>query len=100
MTFHDLPCRVWRLPQNFLSGIGLGYLKLDIVLVYLVSTFAVTGTGAVILAATEELSERRAALGLPEPTSLLEVWRYIRWGRLDLPPSSGPGTPGSAEPAG
>ena len=28
---------VWRFPQNFLSGIGYGYLKLDIVLVYMVS---------------------------------------------------------------
>jgi hypothetical protein len=34
---------VWRFPPAFLSGIGSGYLKLDIFLVYMVSTFAVTG---------------------------------------------------------
>ena len=31
------------------------------------STFAVTGTGAVIIAATEELVNRRDALGMPPP---------------------------------
>ena len=75
---------VWRFPQAFLSGIGVGYLKLDIVLVYMVSTFAVTGTGAVILAATEELVARRAASDLPPPDSLGDVWQYLRTGRLDL----------------
>lgn len=75
---------VWRFPPQFLSGISAGYLKLDIFLVYMVSTFAVTGTGAVILAATEELVERRAALGQPEPTSLVEVARYILSGELAL----------------
>lgn len=78
---------VWRFPNEFLSGIGLGYLKLDIVLVYMVSTFAVTGTGAVILAATEELLARRAAQGAPVPT-LIDVWQYIfsaaRSGSLQL----------------
>ena len=53
---------VWRFPADFLSGIGVGYLKLDILLVYMVSTFAVTASGAVVLAATEELLARRAAL--------------------------------------
>jgi len=53
---------VWRFPQAFLSGIGYGYLKLDIVLVYMVSTFAVTASGAVVLAATEELLARRSFL--------------------------------------
>ncbi|KAL1530803.1 hypothetical protein AB1Y20_001699 [Prymnesium parvum] len=75
---------VWRFPAAFLSGVGNGYLKLDIVLVYMVSTFAVTGTGAVILAATEELIARRAALGAASPTSLLEVWDYILTGHLQL----------------
>jgi len=79
---------VWRFPQAFLSGIGAGYLKLDIVLVYMVSTFAVTGTGAVILAAAEELYARRAAQGAPPPASLVEVWEYIlatcRTGRLQI----------------
>ena len=50
----------------------------------MVSTFAVTGTGAVILAATEELLARRAALGLPPPSSLLDVWDYIRSGGLQV----------------
>jgi len=68
---------VWRFPPAFLSGIGSGYLKLDIFLVYMVSTFAVTGTGAVILAAAEELLARRSALGEPPPESLLEVASYI-----------------------
>ena len=79
---------VWRFPDPFLSGIGVGYLKLDIVLVYMVSTFAVTGTGAVILAATEEITARRAELGLPPPESLVDVAKYIldqlRTGRLDV----------------
>ena len=79
---------VWRFPDAFLSGIGVGYLKLDIFLVYMVSTFAVTGTGGVILAATEELNERRRALGLPAPTSLLEVWDYIKTRRLDISTST------------
>ena len=75
---------VWRFPDPFLSGIGAGpFLKLDIFLVYMVSTFAVTGTGAVILAATEELLERREARGEPRP-SLLDVWGYILSGRLEV----------------
>ena len=44
-----------------MSGIGAGYLKLDVALVYMVSTFAVTASGAVVLAATEELLARRLA---------------------------------------
>ena len=75
---------VWRFPDPFLSGIGVGYLKLDIVLVYMVSTFAVTGTGAVILAATEELTARNAERGLPPPSSLVDVGKYIFTGRLDV----------------
>jgi len=74
---------VWRFPDAYLSGIAAGYLKLDIVLVYMVSTFAVTGTGAVILAAVEELIERRAALGLPTPGPL-DVAQYIFSGRLEV----------------
>ena len=31
---------VWRFPAQYLSGISEGYLKLDIVLVYMVSTLA------------------------------------------------------------
>tara|TARA_B100000795_G_scaffold160901_1_gene120969 strand:- start:159 stop:401 length:243 start_codon:yes stop_codon:yes gene_type:complete len=41
-----------------------------------VSTFAVTGTGAIIIAATEELINRRDALGLPPPGPL-DVAQYI-----------------------
>ena len=75
---------VWRFPDAFLSGIGVGpFLKLDIVLVYMVSTFAVTGTGAVILAATEELLRRREARGDPPP-NLLDVWGYILSGKLEV----------------
>lgn len=39
--------QVWRFPSTYLSGIATldGLLKLDIALVYLVSTFAVTATG-------------------------------------------------------
>lgn len=80
---------VWRFPPAFLSGIEVGYLKLDVALVYMVSTFAVTASGAVVLAATEELLARRQALELssgdvqPEPT-LLDVGQYIFTGRLDL----------------
>ena len=76
---------VWRFPQNFLSGIGVGYLKLDVALVYMVSTFAVTASGAVVLAATEELLARRAALGLPtEDANLGDVGKYIFTGELSL----------------
>lgn len=78
---------VWRFPAEYLSGIGYGYLKLDIVLVYMVSTFAVTATGAAVLAATEELLARRDAAGLPEP-ALGDVWGYmvgaVRSGELEL----------------
>jgi hypothetical protein len=89
---------VWRFPVEFLSGIGSGYLKLDIVLVYMVSTFAVTGTGAVILAATEELLARRASSvgpdGLPSLTdpelaatddvTLVDLASYVFSRRLEL----------------
>ena len=93
---------VWRFPQAFLSGIGSGYLKLDIVLVYMVSTFAVTASGAVVLAATEELLARRvailaaaeadgtdaaaaaAAAAVAAEPSLLDVGKYIFSGRLAL----------------
>jgi hypothetical protein len=48
---------VWYFPPRYLTGIAAvdGLLKLDIAAVYLVSTFAVTATGAIILAAEEEL---------------------------------------------
>ena len=49
----------------------------------MVSTFAVTGTGAVILAGTEELLERREALGL-EPPSFVDVARYVFSGKLEI----------------
>uniref|UniRef100_A0A7S3C4B3 Uncharacterized protein n=2 Tax=Haptolina ericina TaxID=156174 RepID=A0A7S3C4B3_9EUKA len=94
---------VWRFPAEFLSGVGYGYLKLDIVLVYMVSTFAVTASGAVVLAATEELLARRQALreaGLPvttearalgidlgrygEEASLWDVAKYIFSGSLSV----------------
>ena len=54
---------VWWFPPKFLSGIAAcdGWLKLDIALVYLVSTFAVTATGAIILAAADELTAQRRA---------------------------------------
>lgn len=63
---------VWRFPAAYLSGIEAGpYLKLDVALVYMVSTFAVTSSGAVVLAATEELLARRqAALATAEASSL------------------------------
>ena len=76
---------VWRFPPTFLSGIGVGYLKLDVALVYMVSTFAVTASGAVVLAATEELLARRAAIGEePGEASLLDVGRYIFTGQLAI----------------
>lgn len=58
---------VWNFPSTYLTGVNSvgGLLKLDIALVYLVSTFAVTGTGAIILAACDELNaewkERRVS---------------------------------------
>ena len=56
---------VWYFPPRFLSGINDpfdGWFKLDIAAVYLVSTFAVTATGAIILAAADELNSRRPTL--------------------------------------
>ena len=44
-----------------------------------------TGTGAVILAATEELLARREAAGGEKPESLVDVGRYIFSGQLELP---------------
>ena len=55
---------VWYFPPKYLSGINTlpdGLLKLDIAAVYLVSTFAVTATGAIILAASAEFSAQRRA---------------------------------------
>ena len=83
---------VWRFPADFLSGIGYGYLKLDVALVYMVSTFAVTASGAVVLAAAEELLARRAIVGFDESASgktvedlsLVDVGEYIFTGKLDL----------------
>eukprot|EP00322_Chrysochromulina_rotalis_P014778 CAMPEP_0115863574 /NCGR_PEP_ID=MMETSP0287-20121206/18758_1 /TAXON_ID=412157 /ORGANISM="Chrysochromulina rotalis, Strain UIO044" /LENGTH=405 /DNA_ID=CAMNT_0003318023 /DNA_START=1 /DNA_END=1218 /DNA_ORIENTATION=+ len=62
--------QVWKFPSRYLTGINTlpdGLLKLDIAAVYLVSTFAVTATGAIILAACEEFAAQRqaAARGLP-----------------------------------
>ena len=76
---------VWRFPAAYLSGINVGqYLKLDVALVYMVSTFAVTASGAVVLAATEELLARRSAIGTNGEASLLDVGKYIFTGRLAL----------------
>ena len=55
---------VWYFPSNYLTGIATlpdDLLKLDIAAVYLVSTFAVTATGAIILAASEEYASARGA---------------------------------------
>ena len=55
---------VWYFPSTYLTGIDTlpdGLLKLDIAAVYLVSTFAVTATGAIILAASEEFAAQRKA---------------------------------------
>ena len=59
--------------------------QLDITLVYMVSTFAVTASGAVVLAATEELLARRAALGASTADATLwDVGKYIFTGKLAL----------------
>jgi hypothetical protein len=55
---------VWSFPSRYLTGLSTlpeGLLKLDIAAVYLVSTFAVTATGAIILAASEEFAEVRSS---------------------------------------
>ena len=76
---------MWRFPEQFLSGIGYGYLKLDIVLVYMVSTFAVTASGAAVLAATEELLARTAAAGRPtDGLTLSDVLGYIWTRKLEV----------------
>ena len=57
---------VWNFPGQYLTGISTlpdGLLKLDIAAVYMVSTLAVTATGAIILAAGDEFAARRAAAG-------------------------------------
>lgn len=54
--------QVWNFPSQYLTGINTlpdGLLKLDIAAVYLVSTFAVTATGAIILAASDEFAAIR-----------------------------------------
>ena len=56
---------VWYFPPRYLTGINDpfgGWLKLDIAAVYMVSTLAVTATGAIIFAAAEEFSRRKSAL--------------------------------------
>ena len=60
---------MWAFPPTYLSGVewrpGVplvdGWLKLDIAAVYLVSTLAVTATGAIVLSAAKELEASRAA---------------------------------------
>jgi lycopene cyclase domain-containing protein len=54
---------VWYFPPTYLTGVDTisGWLKLDIASVYLVSTFAVTATGAIILAAAEEFTREYRA---------------------------------------
>ena len=53
---------VWSFPPRYLTGVATldGLLKLDIAAVYLVSTLAVTATGAIVLAASEEFVALRA----------------------------------------
>lgn len=72
---------VWSFPPTYLTGIATldGWLKLDIAAVYLVSTFAVTATGAIILAAADEFSASARAVaanpiasgGAEQPTPTL-----------------------------
>ena len=62
--------QVWNFPSKYLTGINTlpdGLLKLDIAAVYLVSTFAVTATGAIILAAGEEFAATRGVGGSRSP---------------------------------
>ena len=62
---------VWYFPPRYLSGIATfdGWLKLDIAAVYMVSTFAVTATGAIILAAGQELSEQLGSQAAAAPAA-------------------------------
>jgi len=69
---------VWTFPPTYLSGVSMldGWLKLDIALVYLVSTFAVTATGAIIIAAAEEFELiRQSYLADIEPCGVDENLR-------------------------
>lgn len=92
---------VWNFPPRFLSGINTlpdGLLKLDIASVYLVSTFAVTGTGAIILAAAEEFATVRKAGGTSGEEGVWDLLLFILHGAAPqaaelaaaaYPPSSG-----------
>ena len=64
---------VWFFPPRYLTGIATfdGWLKLDIASVYMVSTLAVTATGAIILAACEELKANAESKQLTPQTAAL-----------------------------
>ena len=60
---HAAEPRSATLARSYLTGISTlpdGLLKLDIAAVYLVSTLAVTATGAIVLAASEEFVQLRS----------------------------------------
>lgn len=89
---------VWFFPEKFLTGIDAfggasaagyvdpGWLKLDIAAVYLVSTLAVTATGAIIFAAIEEYAARGAQPPLPQ----------VAVGALGTAQAATPATPSTA----
>lgn len=72
---------VWRFPPDYLSGLNIGaYLKLDIALVYGVSTLAVTGTGAILLAAAEDLTaELELSRARAQPAAAGSVAQLLRF---------------------
>ena len=76
---------VWNFPGQYLTGISTlpdGLLKLDIAAVYLVSTLAVTATGAIILAAGDEFAARRAAAGEVGEATLWDFGLFLFEGAL------------------
>lgn len=99
---------VWNFPPRFLTGVNTfdGLLKLDIALVYLVSTFAVTGTGAIILAACDECVAARRARGIMEEPTLDDLAYFIyensfpAFSQVQQPDGSGTKSPRSSGDAG
>ena len=76
---------VWNFPGQYLTGISTlpdGLLKLDIAAVYMVSTLAVTATGAIILAAGDEFAARRAAAGEVGEATLWDFGLFLFEGAL------------------
>ena len=72
---------VWRFAEHFMTGYTISGIQLDVALIYVGSTLAATGSGVVVLAATEELlairTKKNSKSAMEDDLSWSDVMEYV-----------------------